>query len=248
MILRLANLRQVAAAVLLTTLPGATVNAQLTIDQLGGLHNEFLGKYFNSGNAMISSSHYNKQVPGAVTFVCYELGRKGYSCKGCDDQASGVSVATQMVAERYASSPSSFFDNKVALITSKFPLTPDQQSMVSDLRNILCTPGPMSMKQTMITALRTRYASSAPSGAFKEWFGGELSIVEGSCAFWSSPGNPSGGNDPLGFLIGDAVGYLVGWVSAVIDDAGNGNLTPEGESRRISHGLWGAVVGSAVGP
>jgi hypothetical protein len=248
MILRLSNLRHVTTGALLVALPFASY-AQVTTDQLGTLHNEVLGKYFSSGNPMITAANLSTQLPVAVNFVCRELNLKGLSCKGCENQGQGTSVMGQFISDRYASSnASSFFDSRVEQITTRFPINAQERSLVNQLRDIVCGPIPMSTKASMLASLQMQFKNSAAKGAFAEWFGGALSVALGSCTFWGSPNNPSSGNDPVGFLIGDCLGYLAGWVSAVIDDAGNGSLDPAGEERRITQGLWGGIIGSVVGP
>src|SRR5215207_3017262 len=131
MIISLSKLRHIAAITLLAASP-STSQAQLTTDQLGALHNEVLGKYFGAGNAMITSANLNTQLPIAVSFVCRELAQKGLSCKGCDNQAYGTSVMAQFIADRKASpSPSAFFDSRVSLITARFPVSGQEQSLVN---------------------------------------------------------------------------------------------------------------------
>lgn len=235
------------AIAVLVLVPRAS-RAQITIEQVGSTHNAILAAYFSSGNPAITAANARTQVPVAVAFVCRELAARGVRCQGCDNQVTGTDRVTRSITElRTAPSAASFFDAKVALITARFPLTPVQASLVADLRNVICSPGSPAVQQGQFAALKARYQASAPTDLFREWFGGMLAIGEASSLYWSTAGNAGSGGPP-GF-IGDCLGYLAGWVGAVIDDANSPDgITRAGEGRRISQGLWQGVIGSCVLP
>jgi len=85
---------------------------------------------------------------------------------------------------------------------------------------------------------------------------GSLNVMKSSSSYWysHSPGtfigsNMDPNNEPTGQIWGfivqaDCLGYIGGWVSALIDDVHGGGVTPSGQNRRIQQGFNGAAVAS----
>lgn len=85
---------------------------------------------------------------------------------------------------------------------------------------------------------------------------GMLRICRSSATYWRVHpistfwgGVTDTGQNPTEFIVGDCIGYLAGWGSALESDSSSeGGITPEGQWHRIRQGLiWGAA-GSLVGP
>jgi hypothetical protein len=216
-------------------------------ENMGDVHNQILGDYLNS-NAKLTLSNYKQQTIIVDNFLCNELEtmfHKNYYCNISSDLSSQHIIHVSTTVTDDINALSQKFDFHVNRLNSVHVFSDANKAKLSEYRNILFETKSLKELQSKIAIFDGGITDKNTTKIEYELLKSLTSVTSSSAAYWSN----FGGNPTPGLPIGDCVGFLAGWGSALWDElSSNGHLSESNSGHRLGAGvIWGAA-GSAVSP